>query len=139
MEQLIKEVVSAETFEAEVRQSELPVILAVTSPFCPACDPIRPFVEELALMTQGHFQIVTIDPLDDGFNYKLIRKEMIEKHGIDIMPVLLFYLNGEQFEKPIVGPENIIMFASSVADTLFRMHTGGPVACAGETSKVPTP
>lgn len=53
--------VTTETFEAEVRQSDQPVLVDFWGPRCAPCLALMPSVEDLALEYQGRIKVVKIN------------------------------------------------------------------------------
>ena len=78
---------SDSNFEAEVLQSEQPVMVDFWAPWCGPCKAIGPVVEELAGTFGGQVKFmkcnVDNNPVTPG------------KYGIKAIPTLIFFKNGE--------------------------------------------
>jgi thioredoxin 1 len=82
-------------FDAEVLQSEKPVLVDFWAPWCGPCRAIEPLVEELAATY--------------GDKIKFVRCNVDEnpvtpaKYGIKSIPTLIFFKEGNVLDEPIVG------------------------------------
>ena len=79
--------VSDDNFEAEVLNSELPVLIDYWAEWCGPCKMIGPILEELAEEYQGKVKIVKLN-IDDNPNTP-------PKFGIRSIPTLMVFKNGE--------------------------------------------
>jgi len=81
-------------FKDAVLNSDIPVIVDFTAPWCGPCRMIAPIVEELAVEYEGKavFSKCDVDTTS----------EVPLKYGIRNIPALLFFKNGEVKDK-IVG------------------------------------
>ncbi|HEX6873991.1 MAG TPA: thioredoxin [Micromonosporaceae bacterium] len=79
--------VTDETFNREVLQSELPVLVDFWAEWCPPCHRIAPVLEELAAEYEGRARIVKMDAD--------VNPATISTYGIMSMPTLTMFRNGE--------------------------------------------
>ncbi|TET96695.1 MAG: thioredoxin [Candidatus Zixiibacteriota bacterium] len=85
--------VTDDTFEAEVVQSDKPVIVDFWATWCGPCKMIAPILEEIA----GEYaDQVKVAKLDVDSNNKTAGK-----YGIMSIPSLLFFKNGEEVDRVI--------------------------------------
>ena len=89
------------TFEDEVINSELPVLVDFWAVWCAPCRMIAPIVEELSREKEGSLKVVKMD-VDNN-------PDTAMKFGIRSIPTLLIFKNGEVVDQ-IVGavPKSMI-------------------------------
>lgn len=76
-----------ENFEADVLQSETPVLVDFWAGWCAPCKAIAPVLEDLASEYAGKVKIVKVDVTSS--------EETAMKYNIRNIPALLFFKNGE--------------------------------------------
>lgn len=84
------------TFEAEVLNSDKPVLVDFYADWCGPCKFIAPIVEQLATEYEGKAKVGKMDVDADQLT--------AQKYGIMSIPTLLIFKNGEVVEK-IVGAQ----------------------------------
>jgi thioredoxin 1 len=80
-------IVTDETFTAEVLGSELPVLVDFWAEWCPPCHRLAPVLDELAEEYAGRARIVK---LDSDENPKATRE-----YGVMSMPTLIMFRGGQ--------------------------------------------
>ncbi|MDO4724814.1 MAG: thioredoxin TrxA [Comamonadaceae bacterium] len=75
------------SFEAEVLQSQTPVLLDFWAEWCGPCRQIAPVLEELAAANQGKLLVKKIN-VDEN-------REVPAKYGIRGIPTLMLFKNGQ--------------------------------------------
>ena len=79
--------VTDDTFDAEVRQSELPVVVDFWAEWCGPCKQIGPALEEISSEMEGQVKIVKVN-VDDNPNSPA-------QLGVRGIPALFLFKNGE--------------------------------------------
>jgi thioredoxin 1 len=87
-------VVSDETFEQEVLQSPVPVLVDFWAVWCGPCKAIAPVVEELAGEYEGKMKVMKLD-VDEN-------PRTPTTYGVQSIPTLLLFKDGRPAER-IVG------------------------------------
>ncbi|MCX8073317.1 MAG: thioredoxin [Candidatus Binatia bacterium] len=99
----ITEVTDA-TFDKEVLQSSLPVLVDFWAPWCGPCRAIAPIVEELAKEYEGKLKVAKVN-VDQN-------PEAASRYGVRGIPTLLLFQGG-QVKDQIVGavPKQVLVKA----------------------------
>lgn len=83
--------VTDETFEAEVLQSDLPVLVDFGAEWCHPCKQLDPVVDELAAEWQGKARFVKLD-IDSNV-------QSTTRFGVMSVPTLILFVGGEPKER----------------------------------------
>ena len=86
--------VTGASFETEVLQSKVPVLVDFWAAWCGPCRAIAPSVEEIATEYGGRLKVVKVD-VDEN-------QEVSVRYGIQSIPTLMVFKNGSAVEK-LVG------------------------------------
>jgi thioredoxin len=86
--------VTAETFEEEVLESGIPVLVDFWAAWCGPCRQVAPVMDEIAVEYEGSLKVAKIDV--DAEN------ELAGHFGISSIPTIAFFEPGEQ-PKAVVG------------------------------------
>lgn len=78
---------TAQNFEAEVMNSELPVLVDFFAQWCGPCKMMAPLVEKMAEKYEGKMKIGKLD-VDDAM-------EIAQKYRVASIPTFIFFKNGE--------------------------------------------
>ncbi len=79
--------ITNDNFEAEVMQSEIPVLLDFWAEWCPPCKLLSPIIDELAGTYAGKVKIAKVNVDEAG--------ELAQKFNITSIPTLLLFNKGE--------------------------------------------
>ncbi len=79
--------VTAETFNAEVRESDLPVLVDFWAPWCAPCKVILPHLETVAEENAGKLRVVKVNIQDEI--------DIAKAMGIRNIPALFVFKDGE--------------------------------------------
>jgi thioredoxin 1 len=86
--------VSADTFEEEVLNSEVPVVVDFWAEWCAPCRQVAPVMEELARDYEGYVKVAKVDVDAES--------SLAGLFGISSIPTIAFFEPGEQ-PKAVVG------------------------------------
>ena len=87
-------VITDDTFETEVLQSDLPVVVDFWATWCGPCKMVEPILEEIAHEYADKVKIARLDVDSNG--------KTAGKYNIMSIPSLLFFKNGEVVDQ-VVG------------------------------------
>jgi len=83
--------VTDETFEEEVANSKVPVLLDFGATWCHPCKQLDPIVEELAEEWEGRVKVLALD-IDSNVETTMLM-------GVMGVPTLILFINGEPVER----------------------------------------
>jgi len=86
--------VTMDTFDREVLQSEVPVLVDFWAPWCGPCRAIAPSVDEVATEFQGRAKVLKVN-VDE-------QPEIASKYGVQSIPTLTIFKSGKVADQ-IVG------------------------------------
>jgi thioredoxin 1 len=93
--------VTDETFDAEVMQSDLPVLVDLWAPWCGPCRMVGPVVESLAEKYDGKFKFCKVN-VDEN-------RQTASSYNVMSIPTLIFFKGGQAVDT-VVGavPESLL-------------------------------
>jgi len=97
------------TFDAEVIESPIPVLVDFTAPWCHPCKAIEPFLVELEREHEGRLRLVRLD-IDENLGVP-------SRYGVLSLPTVIVFVGGEPVET-ILGLQPRRRYAEAVARVL---------------------
>ena len=79
--------INAESFEAAVTKSPVPVIVDFWANWCPPCKMLSPVLDEIAREKEGAVRVAKVDADEN--------RDLLNRFGIRSLPTLLFFNKGE--------------------------------------------
>ena len=79
-------IITAEEFEIEVIQSDVPVMVDFFAPWCMPCKMLEPLIEEVAAEFNGRAKVVKLN-IDEA-------PALVAQCGIRAVPTLMFFKDG---------------------------------------------
>ena len=85
--------INTENFASEVEKNEGTVVVDFTATWCPPCKMLAPVLDRVAEKYEGQAKFVKVD-IDEN-------TEVAAKYGVQQIPNLLFFKNGEVVDQNI--------------------------------------
>ena len=89
-------IVTADNFESEVLQSDVPVLVDFWAPWCGPCKMLGPVIDQLADEYAGKAKIAKIDIESDEET-----KQLAVTQGVSSIPALMLFKGGEKVEETL--------------------------------------
>ncbi|MFN5274161.1 MAG: thioredoxin [Planctomycetota bacterium] len=86
-------------FDSDVLNSSQPVLVDFWATWCGPCRQIAPLIDELAVKYEGKVKVGKVD-IDQN-------QDLAEKYGINAIPTLLLFKDGEIIERFQGGPPRV--------------------------------
>src|SRR5688572_26988005 len=78
---------TASTFQADVLQNDLPVLVDFWAPWCPPCRAVGPVLDQLAQEQAGKVEVIKVN-VDEN-------PELAQKYGVTSIPAFRVFNNGD--------------------------------------------
>ncbi len=88
--------VTADNFETEVLQSDVPVLVDFWAPWCGPCKMLGPVIDQLADEYAGKAKVAKID-IESGD----ATKQLAMAQGVSSIPALMVFKGGEKVEETV--------------------------------------
>ena len=82
-----------DNFKTEVLESEMPVLVDFWAPWCGPCKMLGPVISELAEEYEGKVKVGKVNVDDE--------EELAMQYGIESIPAVLYFKNGEVVEQSL--------------------------------------
>lgn len=89
--------INTEDFEAEVVNSDIPVVVDFYAPWCGPCKAISPILHKLSEEYEGRVKIVKINTDENS--------DLASEYSIRSLPTIMFF-SVQKLEKTLVGSTN---------------------------------
>lgn len=101
--------ITKESFKQQILEADRPVIIDFWAPWCTYCRRIAPAFDKIAQQQEDRVVFAKID-IDEA-------PEIAEKYGIDTIPTLLIFKNGE-VTGTIVAPDSKAKIEAFIEENL---------------------
>ena len=105
-----------ETFQREVIESELPVLVDMWAPWCQPCIAMKPTIRELSSELSGKAKVAELNIEQNPF--------IKEKYNVDKYPMLLIFADGIEVQRlvGIQGREELLEALSDHLASTYRQR-----------------
>jgi thioredoxin 1 len=97
--------ITQDTFQSEVLQSNVPVLVDFWAPWCGPCRMVAGVVDEVAQQYAGQLKVVKVNTDE--------QPSIASHYGIRSIPTLMVFMNGEKVEQ-LVGAVSKTTLSSAV-------------------------
>ena len=101
--------ITKEIFEEQILKADQPVLVDFWAPWCTYCRRIAPAIDKIASQQEDKLIFAKLD-IDDA-------AEIAEEYGVDTIPTLIIFKNGEVFGS-IVAPDSKAKIEAFIEENL---------------------
>ena len=101
--------VDSKTFEKDILQSDIPVMLDFWAPWCGPCKMLAPILDDLATQYSGKVTIAKVNTDENS--------DLAMKYGIQGIPTMIFMKQGKEVDR-VVGASTATTYTSKIETML---------------------
>jgi thioredoxin 1 len=101
---LVKQVTDKTSFDQEIQNSTLPVLVKFSAPWCGFCQAVHPAVEKAAKDHQNKIKVIEAVLWDQNNPHNRSMKRVAGQYKIQSVPTFILFRNGQETMRGIGAP-----------------------------------
>lgn len=85
--------ITEDNWDSTVAQSAVPVLVAFSAPWCPACRQLHPILEQLAMEVGGKAKVGTVDTDDNN--------RLAHRFSVHSLPTVIAFKGGKEVSRTV--------------------------------------